>query len=101
MAKFAFFMGDKETAKQYMMKYFYFRYTDKAKKWPKEMRDLWTSINEPYKAKGKGTVTIVTEPPGARIYYKFTDKGLAPSPKKCLRAKSSSWQPTPVTNLRS
>jgi len=82
MAKFAFYLGDKETAKQYILRYLYFRYGDKAKKWPKDMRDLWTSVADPYFASGKAKLTITTDPPGARIYYKFSDKGPAPLSKK-------------------
>ncbi|MBU1536386.1 PEGA domain-containing protein, partial [Myxococcota bacterium] len=82
MAKYSFYLGDKETAKLYILRYLAFRFGDKAEKWPKDMRDLWTSVAEPYFAKGKGKLTITTDPPGARIYYKFSDKGPAPLTKK-------------------
>jgi PEGA domain len=78
MAIFSFYLGDKDTSKQYIQRYFYLRYSDKIEKWPEDMQPLWKEVNEPYKAKGKGKLTITTDPPGATIYYKFKDKGPSP-----------------------
>ncbi len=83
MAIFAYHMGDKKAAKRYMTRYFSFRYKDKEEKWPKPLRPLWRATNPPYKAKGKALLTITTTPPGAKIYYKFKDKGPSPLVKRC------------------